>query len=79
MASYKWDQARYDPISETFSEFLKNPKKTAKHAFVTEADIVIRRFLFGKLPGEIQQELTMAKKVESSPEETYLMRKYQYQ
>ena len=38
-------------------------------------------FLFGKLPVEIQQELTMAKKEESSPEEikTYLMRKYQYQ
>ena len=38
-------------------------------------------FLFGKLPVEIQQELTMANKEESSPEEikTYLMRKYQYQ
>ena len=38
-------------------------------------------FLFGKLPVEIQQELTMANKEESSPEEikTYLMRKYQNQ
>ena len=38
-------------------------------------------FLFGKLPVENQQEITMANKEESSPEEikTYLMRKYQYQ
>ena len=38
-------------------------------------------FLFGKLPVEIQQELTMANKEDSSPEEikTYLLRKYQYQ
>ena len=38
-------------------------------------------FLFGKLPVETQQELTMANKEDSSPEEikTYLLRKYQYQ
>ena len=81
VARYKWDQARYDPTTETFSDFLKNLKKTAKQAFGEEADRVIRMFLFGKLPVDIQQELTMANKEESSPEEikTYLMRKYQYQ
>ena len=81
VARYKWDQARYDPTTETFGDFLKNLKKTAKQAFGNEADRIIKMFLFGKLPVEIQQELTMANKEESSPEEikTYLMRKYQYQ
>ena len=81
MARYKWDQARYDPITETFGDFLKSLKKTAKQAFGNEADNVIKMFLFGKLPDETQQELTMANKEESSPEQikTYLMRKYQYQ
>ena len=81
LSRYKWDQARYDPTTETFSDFLKNLKKTAKQAFGDEADKIIKMFLFGKLPVEIQQELTMANKEESSPEEikTYLMRMYQYQ
>ena len=81
VARYKWDQARYDPTTETFSDFLKNLKKTAKQAFGDEADKIIKMFLFGKLPVEIQQELTMANKEQSSPEKikTYLMRKYQYQ
>ena len=81
VARYKWDQARYDPTTETFGDFPKNLKKTAKQAFGNEADRIIKMFLFGKLPVEIQQELTMANKEESSPEEikTYLMRKYQYQ
>ena len=81
VARYKWDQARYDPTTEKFGNFLKSLKKTAKQAFGNEADKVIKLFLFGKLPVEIQQELTMANKGESSPEEikTYLMRKYQYQ
>ena len=81
VARYKWDQARYDPTTETFGDFLKRLKKTAKQVFGNEADNVIKMFLFGKLPVEIQQELTMSNKEESSPEEikTYLMRKYQYQ
>ena len=69
VARYKWDQARYDPTTETFSDFLKNLKKTAKQAIGDEADKIIKMFLVGKLPVEIQQELTMASKEESSPEE----------
>ena len=69
VARYKWDQVRYDPTAETFSDFLKNLKKIAKQAFGEEADKIIKMFLFGKLPVEIQQELTMANKEESSPEE----------
>ena len=81
VARYKWYQASYDPTTETFSDFLKNLKKTAKQAFGDEADKIIKMFFFGKRPVEIQQELTMANKEESSPEEikTYLMRKYQNQ
>ena len=81
VARYKWDQARYDPTTETFSYCLKSLKKTAKQVFRNEADNVIKMLLFGKLPVEIQQELTIANKDESSPDEieTYLMRIYQYQ
>ena len=81
VARYKWDQARYDPTTESFGDFLKSLKKTAMQAFGNEADGVLKMFLFGKLPVEIQQELTLANKEESYPEEikTYLMRKYQYQ
>ena len=81
VARYKWNEAKYDPSNETFSDFLKNLKKTAKQAFGADADHCIRMFLFGKLPVEIQQELTMANKEDSTPEEIklYLQRKYQYQ
>ena len=80
VARYKWNEAKYDPTTETFSEFLKNLKKTAKQAFGHSADQCIQMFLFGKLPVEIQQELTMANKEDASPDEikTYLQRKYQY-
>ena len=62
VARYKWDEARYDPTTETFGDFLESLKKTAKQAFGNEADKDIKMFLFGKLPVEIQQELTMANK-----------------
>ena len=81
IARYKWNEAKYDPTTQTFGDFLKNLKKIAKQAYGDEADKCIKMFLFGKLPIEIQQELTMANKEDSSPEEikTYLLRKYQYQ
>ena len=44
----------YDPTTETFGDFLKSLKKTTKQAFGSEADKVIKMFLFGKLPVEIQ-------------------------
>ena len=79
VARYKWNEAKYDPTTQTFGDFLKDLEKIAKQAYGDEADI--KMFLFGKLPVEIQQELTMANKEDSSPEEikTYLLRKYQYQ
>ena len=81
MANYNLDQARYDSITETFGGFLKRLKKNAKQAFGDEADKVIKLSLFGNVPVEIQQELTMVNKEESFPEKikTSLMRKYQYQ
>ena len=52
---YKWDQASYDPTTETFENFLKSLKKTAKQAFRNEADKVVKKFLFGKLPVKISR------------------------
>ena len=81
VARYKWNEAKYDPTTQTFGDFLKNLKKIAKQAYGEEADRCIKMFLFGKIPVEIQQEQTIANKEDSSPEEikTYLLRKYQYQ
>ena len=81
VVGYKWNEAKYDPTTQTFGDFLKNLKKIAEQAYGNEADKCIKMFLFGKLPIETQQELTMANKENSSPEEikTYLLRKYQYQ
>ena len=78
VARYEWNEAKYDPTTQTFGDFLKDLKKIAKQACGDEADKCIKMFLFGKLPVEIQQELTMANKEDSSPEEikTYLLRKY---
>ena len=81
VARYKWNKTKYDPTTQTFGDFLKDLKKIAKQAYGDEADKCIKMFLFAKLPVEIQQELTMTNKEDSSPEEikTYLLRKYQYQ
>ena len=81
VARYKWNEAKYDSTTQTFRDFLKDRKKIAKQAYGNEADKCIKMFLFGKLPVEIQRDLTMANKEDSSPEEikTYLLRKYQYQ
>ena len=81
VARYKWNEAKYDPTTQTFGDFLKDLKKIAKQAYGDEADECIKMFLFGKLPVEIQRELTMANKEDNSPEDikTYLLRKYQYQ
>ena len=82
VARYKWNEAKYDPTTQTFGDFLKNLKKIAKQAYGDKADKCIKMFLFGKLPVEIQQELTMANKEEDSSTEeikTYLLRKHQYQ
>ena len=75
-ARYKWNEDNYDPTTQAFGDFLRDLKKIAKQAYGDEADKCIKIFLFGKLPVEIQQELTMANKEDSSPEEikTYLLR-----
>ena len=59
VAQYKWNEAKYDPTTQTFGDFLKDLKKIAKQAYGDEADKCIKMFLFGKLPVEIQQDLTM--------------------
>ena len=69
VARYKWNEAKYDPTTQSFEDFLKDLKKIAKQAYGDEADKCIKMYLFGKLPVDIQQELTMAaNKEDSSPE-----------
>ena len=46
VAKWKWNEAMQDPINETFTEFLKNLKKTAKDAFGNEAENHIETSLF---------------------------------
>ena len=49
VARYKWNEAKYDPTTQTFGDFLKDLKKIAKQAYGDEADKCIKMFLFGKL------------------------------
>ena len=67
VASYKWDQAKYDPTVETSSDFLKRFKVIAKAAFQDNAANFIQIFLFKKLPISIQQDLMKRKKDDASP------------
>ena len=46
VARYKWNEAKYDPTTQTLGEFLKDLKKIAKQANGNEADKCIRMFLF---------------------------------
>ena len=77
---YKWDQAKYDPTLETFSDFLKRQKVIRKQTFLDNAVKFIQAFLFGKLLINIQQDLKNNLKEDASPEEikTFLHRRQQY-
>ena len=50
ISNYKWNQLTQDPNKETFAEFLKTLKKTAKQAFGDKASEFVETFMFGKLP-----------------------------
>ena len=56
VACYNWDQVKYDPTAETFSEFLKCLKNIAKQAFQEKAVQYIQTFLIGMLPISIQEQ-----------------------
>ena len=57
---YRWDQLKYDPKHDTFSDFLKHLRKIAKQAFDSKANENVTAFLFGKLPVAIQNDLSVA-------------------
>ena len=69
VSKFKWDQFVYDPTNENFSDFLKTLKKTATKAFGDRAAEFIETFVFGKLPIQIQHELSTAGKSKASVEE----------
>ena len=50
VAKYKFDQIRYDPLAETFNDFLNKYKKVAKQAFGDRSGDITETFLFAKLP-----------------------------
>ena len=69
MSKYKFDQMRYDPISEWFTEFLTKFKKTAKQAYGEKVSEIAETFMFDKLPLQIQNELSMAGKHDATNDE----------
>ena len=81
VSKYKWNQITYDPTKENFGDFLKNLKKVAKQAFGDKAPEYVETFLFGKLPVQIQHELSTAGKADATVDEikTFIQRRFQYQ
>ena len=70
VARYIWDQVKYEPKLETFSDFLKCLKVIVKQAFQDNRAKFIQTILFGKLPIIIQQGLMNNNKEEASSKET---------
>ena len=70
VARYIWDQVKYEPKLETFSDFLKRLKVIVKQAFQDNRAKFIQTILFGKMPIIIQQGLMNNNKEEASSKET---------
>ena len=81
VSRYRWDQLKYDPQLESFSDFLKHPKKTVKQAFDSKANDYVTAFSFGKLPVAIQNDLSVAGKQDATVDDIRdcIQRRYQYQ
>ena len=69
VSKYKWNQVIYDPVKETFADFLKILEKRAKQAFGEKDSEFVETFLFGKLPIQLQHQLSTAEKADSLVEE----------
>ena len=65
---FEFDQMRYDPSVESFTEVLSKFKKTAKNAYEEKAIEITERFLIAKLPIQPQNEFAMADKHVASRE-----------
>ena len=60
VSKYQLDQMRYEPTSESFTDFLTIFKKTAKQAYGERANDIAESFPFAKLPVQLQNELAIA-------------------
>ena len=80
VSKFKFDQMRYDPTSESFTDFLSKFKKTAKQAFGEKANETAETFLFAKLPVQLQNDLAGAGKQDASNEDikVFVQRRCQY-
>ena len=81
MSRYKFDQLRYDPSTESFTDLLTKFTNTAKQAYGGDrASDISETFLFAKLPIQIQNELAMAGKHDAIVEEikTFVQRRCRY-
>ena len=48
VARYKWIEAKNDPTTQSFGDFLNDVQKLAKQTYGDEADKCIKMFLFGR-------------------------------
>ena len=62
MSKYEFDQLRYDPTTESFTDFLTKFNKTAKQAYGAEHSVLLKPFLFAKHTIQLQKELPTAGK-----------------
>ena len=62
VARFKFNKLTYDPKTEQFPDVLKNLKKIGKQAFGDRSQELVEAMLFGKLPIQIQSQLTLAGK-----------------
>ena len=65
VSNFKWDQLGYDP-KNIFSDFLKTLQKTKTPGFGDRVAGLTETFFYGKLPVQIQHELSTAGKSEAS-------------
>ena len=80
-ARIKWDALKYDPTTQTFSDFLLQLRKLAKHAFGEDASTFVNKRVYGKLPATMQHELSLTGRAHAPLDEIkeYINRRCQLQ
>ena len=80
-AKIKWDALKYDPNTQSFTDFLHQFRKLAKQAFGQDANIFINKSLYGKLPTTMQHELSQTGKSNATLDDIkeYINRRCQLQ
>ena len=62
VSKFTFDQMRFHPTVDSFTNLLSNFKKTAKQAFGDKTNEIAETFLFPKLPVQHQNDLAVAGK-----------------